>query len=105
MLWWWRCRIEAEYKKGQKRVKVDDERFVDVTHMLQRRYDDETKRREVKREEPPAGTDNDSSEEEEEEEAEADNDDDDDDDDDVGTRHYAPLWRVLVALLLYLRWQ
>lgn len=77
-------KIEAEYKKGQKRVKVDDERFVDVTHMLQRRYDDETKRREVKREEPPAGTDNDSSEEEEEEEAEADNDDDDDDDDDVG---------------------
>jgi hypothetical protein len=74
-------RIEAEYKKGQTKVKVDEERFIDVAHMLQRRYDDETKRREVKREEPPALDDASDDDDDEEDEAEVETDDDDDDDD------------------------
>jgi hypothetical protein len=32
-------------------VKVDSERFIDLKDMLQRRYDDTSKRRNVKREE------------------------------------------------------
>lgn len=35
-------------------VKVDNERFVDLKDMLQRRYDDTSKRRNVKREEAQA---------------------------------------------------
>ncbi len=43
--------IEEGYQKGEKRVEVDDERFVDIPNLLQRRIDDETKRRPVKRKE------------------------------------------------------
>jgi hypothetical protein len=33
-------------------MKLDDERYLDLEHMLQRRYDDTSKRREIKREVP-----------------------------------------------------
>jgi len=44
-------RLEDAYTNNPSgRCKVDDERFVDLTMMLQRRYDNESKRRKVKRE-------------------------------------------------------
>jgi len=43
--------LEKAYAKGATKGKVDDERFVDIPEMLQRRYDDPGKRRNVKREE------------------------------------------------------
>jgi len=36
-------------------MKLDDERFLDFEHMLQRRYDDTSKRRAIKREQPELG--------------------------------------------------
>jgi len=81
--WWWKAddkwteykaelqpRLEMEYQRGTKRIKVDDERFIDTSLTLaqiksnfltiedakdselvgiQRRFDDESKRRLVKR--------------------------------------------------------
>eukprot|EP01112_Ceratiomyxa_fruticulosa_P012216 TRINITY_DN3375_c0_g1_i10.p1 TRINITY_DN3375_c0_g1~~TRINITY_DN3375_c0_g1_i10.p1 ORF type:complete len:517 (+),score=118.81 TRINITY_DN3375_c0_g1_i10:274-1824(+) len=47
--------IEKAYKKGQKTVKIDKERYIDLNdpnEFLQRRYDDPNKRRLVKREDP-----------------------------------------------------
>jgi len=43
--------LEAANQAGKKRLDVDAERFVDLANMLQRRKDDESKRRPVKREE------------------------------------------------------
>ena len=42
-------RYEAALQAGLTEVKVDDERFIDLKDMVQRRYDDKTKRRTVKR--------------------------------------------------------
>lgn len=42
-------KLEAGYKRKQKIVKIDNERFVDLQNMLQRRYDDTEKRRKIKR--------------------------------------------------------
>merc|ERR1712000_328346 len=42
-------KIEDAWNKGEKEVKVDKERFVDLQNMLQRRFDDKMKRRSVKR--------------------------------------------------------
>eukprot|EP01112_Ceratiomyxa_fruticulosa_P015301 TRINITY_DN4477_c0_g2_i3.p1 TRINITY_DN4477_c0_g2~~TRINITY_DN4477_c0_g2_i3.p1 ORF type:complete len:266 (+),score=62.18 TRINITY_DN4477_c0_g2_i3:365-1162(+) len=44
------AKLEKAYKKKQKTAKVDKQRFVDFENMLQRRYDDTTKRRAIKRE-------------------------------------------------------
>jgi hypothetical protein len=46
--------IERGYKSKTPRVKVDNERFVDLQQLLQRRYDDESKCRMVKREIKPS---------------------------------------------------
>eukprot|EP01122_Echinamoeba_exundans_P005781 TRINITY_DN15946_c0_g1_i2.p1 TRINITY_DN15946_c0_g1~~TRINITY_DN15946_c0_g1_i2.p1 ORF type:complete len:388 (+),score=37.31 TRINITY_DN15946_c0_g1_i2:27-1190(+) len=46
--------IERGYKAKTARVKVDNERFVDLQQLLQRRYDDENKCRMVKREIKPS---------------------------------------------------
>eukprot|EP00029_Vermamoeba_vermiformis_P010532 TRINITY_DN5548_c0_g1_i1.p1 TRINITY_DN5548_c0_g1~~TRINITY_DN5548_c0_g1_i1.p1 ORF type:complete len:433 (-),score=127.81 TRINITY_DN5548_c0_g1_i1:35-1294(-) len=46
------AKIEKEYKLGRKSCDVDDERFVDILNLLQRRKDDMSKCRLVKREEP-----------------------------------------------------
>lgn len=46
--------IEKGYKAKKDRVKVDDQRFVDLKQLLQRRYDDENKCRMVKREIKPS---------------------------------------------------
>ena len=43
-------KLEEGIYKGDSRVKVDDQRFVDLVHLLQRRYDDENRCRNVKRE-------------------------------------------------------
>jgi len=43
-------KFEKAFKKGQKKVKIDSERFLDLKNMSQRRYDDPNKRRRVKRE-------------------------------------------------------
>ena len=42
-------RYEAALQAGLTEVKVDDERFIDLKDMVQRRYDDKMKRRTVKR--------------------------------------------------------
>jgi len=48
------CRLlEEAYKKKEKQFKVDEQRFIDLENMLQRRYDDVSKRRLIKREEVP----------------------------------------------------
>eukprot|EP01112_Ceratiomyxa_fruticulosa_P012215 TRINITY_DN3375_c0_g1_i1.p2 TRINITY_DN3375_c0_g1~~TRINITY_DN3375_c0_g1_i1.p2 ORF type:complete len:244 (+),score=61.79 TRINITY_DN3375_c0_g1_i1:181-912(+) len=47
--------IEKAYQKGLKTVKIDKERYIDLSdsnEFLQRRYDDPNKRRLVKREDP-----------------------------------------------------
>jgi len=44
------AKLEKAYENGDDEVKVDDERYIDLKAMLQRRYDDNTKRRPVKRE-------------------------------------------------------
>jgi hypothetical protein len=41
--------FEAARRAGLDEVKVDTERFIDLKHMLQRRYDDVDKRRTIKR--------------------------------------------------------
>jgi hypothetical protein len=41
--------FEAARQAGLEEVKVDGERFIDLKHMLQRRYDDLNKRRTIKR--------------------------------------------------------
>jgi len=46
-------KIERAYQAKKPDVKVDDERFVDITNMLQRRYDDTNRCRNVKRETSP----------------------------------------------------
>jgi hypothetical protein len=46
------AKIEKEFKLGRKSCDVDDERFVDIPNLLQRRKDDMSKCRLVKREEP-----------------------------------------------------
>jgi len=43
-------KLEKAYKAKKKKVDVDDERFVDLDALLQRRKDDEGKVRPVKRE-------------------------------------------------------
>ncbi len=45
-------KIEKAYAKKQKTMKLDDERYLDLEHMLQRRYDDTSKLRAIKREVP-----------------------------------------------------
>jgi len=40
-------------EKKETKFKVDEQRFIDLENMLQRRYDDASKRRGVKREEVP----------------------------------------------------
>jgi hypothetical protein len=45
-------KIEKAFLKKQKTMKLDDERYLDLEHMLQRRYDDTSKRRAIKREVP-----------------------------------------------------
>ncbi|KAN0003303.1 hypothetical protein ACTFIZ_009478 [Dictyostelium cf. discoideum] len=47
-----RKKLEKAFSIGKKKLKVDNERFVDFQNMLQRRYDDESKRRNLKREDP-----------------------------------------------------
>ncbi|KAN0018185.1 hypothetical protein ACTFIU_010799 [Dictyostelium citrinum] len=47
-----RKKLEKAFANGKKKLKVDNERFVDFQNMLQRRYDDESKRRNLKREDP-----------------------------------------------------
>lgn len=42
-------KFEAARQAGKDEVKVDDERFIDLEHMFQRRYDDVNKRRTIKR--------------------------------------------------------
>ncbi len=44
-----RDKIEAAFKKGRARVAIDSERIVDLTGWIQRRKDDETRRRAVTR--------------------------------------------------------
>ncbi|EGC37994.1 hypothetical protein DICPUDRAFT_149379 [Dictyostelium purpureum] len=44
--------LEKAFQNNDKKYKVDKERFVDLQNMLQRRCDDESKRRNVKREDP-----------------------------------------------------
>lgn len=41
--------LEGEYSAGNKEARVDEERYVDLENMLQRRFDNELKRRYVKR--------------------------------------------------------
>jgi len=52
--------IEAGFQAGKQRLDVDAERFIDYVNLLQRRKDDESKRRPVKREiesnDPTIGT-------------------------------------------------
>ncbi|EFA76853.1 polyADP-ribose polymerase [Heterostelium album PN500] len=43
-------KLEESYQKGDIKLKVDKDRFIDIQNMLQRRYDDESKRRSIKRE-------------------------------------------------------
>jgi len=43
-------KIEKSYRAKEKECKVDDQRFIDIGDMVQRRYDDKMKRRAVKRE-------------------------------------------------------
>ncbi|GAM20617.1 hypothetical protein SAMD00019534_037920 [Acytostelium subglobosum LB1] len=43
-------KLEDSFKKGDEEYKVDSQRFIDLKNMLQRRYDDNNKRRNVKRE-------------------------------------------------------
>eukprot|EP01046_Picozoa_sp_COSAG06_P025602 COSAG06_NODE_2162_length_7444_cov_81.420150_4_plen_232_part_00 len=43
------AKYEAAKQAGQDEVEVDSERFIDLNSMLQRRYDDQNKRRTVKR--------------------------------------------------------
>ncbi|KAK5577210.1 hypothetical protein RB653_002150 [Dictyostelium firmibasis] len=45
-------KLEKAFSKNKKKLKVDNERFVDFQNMLQRRCDDESKRRNLKREDP-----------------------------------------------------
>ncbi|EGG18645.1 poly(ADP-ribose) polymerase [Cavenderia fasciculata] len=45
-------KLEKAYVKNKPKVKVDSDRFCDMQNMLQRRYDDENKRRMLKREDP-----------------------------------------------------
>ncbi|KAN0044661.1 hypothetical protein ACTA71_006180 [Dictyostelium dimigraforme] len=47
-----RKKLEKAFASGKKKLKVDEERFVDFQNMLQRRYDDKSKRRNLKREDP-----------------------------------------------------
>lgn len=47
-------KIEKGYQNDDKVVKIDDERFVDLPSMFQRRYDDTSKVRNVKREDSNA---------------------------------------------------
>jgi len=42
--------LERAYNKGESTVNVDKQRYVDFTHMLQRRVDDPDKVRKIKRE-------------------------------------------------------
>lgn len=47
-------KLEKAYNAKRKKVKIDDERYVDMSdrdNMAQRRYDDSNKQRGVKREE------------------------------------------------------
>eukprot|EP00026_Physarum_polycephalum_P003269 Phypoly_transcript_03279.p1 GENE.Phypoly_transcript_03279~~Phypoly_transcript_03279.p1 ORF type:complete len:809 (+),score=189.02 Phypoly_transcript_03279:38-2464(+) len=55
-------KLEKEWQGSKQNVRVDNERFIDVKYMLQRRYDAPMKVRQVKREvavkAPPAGSNN-----------------------------------------------
>lgn len=42
-------RIEEQYSKGLKEINVDDQRYIDVDSMMQRRYDNSARKRYVKR--------------------------------------------------------
>jgi len=45
------CRkIESSFSKGNKTLKLDDLRYIDFTHMVQKRYDDTSKQRAITRE-------------------------------------------------------
>ena len=43
------AKYEAARQAGEDKVQVDDQRFIDLTDMVQRRYDDKNRRRTVKR--------------------------------------------------------
>jgi len=43
-------KLEKAWSKSENEVKIDNERFVDIQNMCQRRYDDPEKKRGVKRE-------------------------------------------------------
>eukprot|EP01116_Phalansterium_solitarium_P005995 TRINITY_DN18306_c0_g1_i1.p1 TRINITY_DN18306_c0_g1~~TRINITY_DN18306_c0_g1_i1.p1 ORF type:complete len:810 (+),score=221.49 TRINITY_DN18306_c0_g1_i1:227-2656(+) len=49
-------KLEAAYANGDAEVRVDNERFIDIPAMLQKRYDDKTKRRAVRRVALSSGT-------------------------------------------------